>query len=96
MFVFKDALLDFIGVQAISNRDALMEELDALPDTAFEKAMNSVDIADKLSHMMCADCKADHGGKCINDGECKRRLSDGWLSEPCRHEQLIDFSEVLT
>jgi len=86
--------LEMIGVHALTNREALMEELDALPDAAFEAAFDTIDIAEQLSLKMCEDCKSDHGGKC-HQKNCQRRLHDGWLSEPCRHEQLIDFSEVL-
>ena len=94
MFVLKDALLNAIGIRAMTNREALMEELDALPDGAFERAMDNIELSDKLSLMMCEDCKEDHGGQCLEEN-CERRISDGWLSEPCRHERLIDFSEVL-
>ena len=88
--------LEAIGLHVMTNREALMEELDALDDEAFEKALDSVSISDQLGNAMCADCEATHGGKCPyeSDDECPHRLKD-WLSQPCRRKQLIDFSEVV-
>lgn len=95
MFVLKDAILNAIGIRAMSNREALMEELDAMPDPVFVDVLNAVNIGDSLRDAMCDDCKAIHGGVCPlqNDEDCEHRLWE-WLKKPCRHDRLIKIPEV--
>lgn len=95
MFVLKDAILNAIGIRAMTNREALMEELDAIPDDTFEDVLDAINIGTALQVALCDDCKAIHGGVCPleNDEKCPHRLKD-WLSKPCRHERLLKFPEV--
>ena len=95
MFVLKDAILNAIGIRAMTNREAMMEELDAIPDSIFEEVLDTINIGMALGNAMCDDCKAIHGGVCPlqDDEKCEHRLKD-WLSKPCRHERLLKMPEV--
>lgn len=88
--------LEAIGIHAMTNREALMEELDALDDEAFEHMILSrqSDLPEMLEGIKCNDCLEQHNGKCPapgDDDRCVITLPE-WFSQPCRHEKLI--SEV--
>jgi hypothetical protein len=88
--------LEMIGLHALTNREALMEELDALNNDTFERMILSreSDLPEVLEQIKCDDCKKQHGGKCPapdDDTPCVITLSE-WMSQPCEHESLI--SEV--
>ena len=85
--------LEAIGIHAMTNREALMEELDALDDATFEYMVLSrqSDLPEILESAKCRDCKKEHGGKCPlddDDDACVLKLND-WLSQPCTHERLL-------
>lgn len=90
--------LEMIGVHALTNREALMEELDALNNDTFYRMILSreSDLPEVLDKFKCQDCQKRHGGKCPAPGDddpCVTSTAE-WLSQTCEHESLI--SEVVT
>lgn len=90
--------LEMIGLHALTNREALMEELDALNDDTFDRMILSreSDLPEVLGEFKCQDCKKKHGGNCPASGDddpCVTSMAE-WLSQTCEHESLI--SEVVT
>ena len=85
-------LLEAIGVHTLTNREALMEELDKLDDETFVYMVLSrmSDLPENIEDARCQDCKAEHGGLCVNldDEPCPISTAE-WLSMPCTHERLI-------
>ena len=92
--------LEAIGLHAMTNREALMEELDALDDDAFLCAMfgeqysrkKGINLFMLLDGMTCEDCKAAHGGECAYvEGKPDSCICDlnTWISQPCRRERLL-------
>ena len=92
-----EKLLEFIGVCAMTNRDALMEELSALDNDTFERMILSrkSDLPEVLEKIKCDDCKKQHGGQCPvpDDNACATSMNE-WLSQTCEHESLL--LEVVT
>lgn len=85
--------LEMLGIHAMTNREALMEELDALDDTTLDYMVLSrqSDLPEILESAKCRDCKKEHGGKCPAPGDddpCVISLAD-WLSQPYQCERLI-------
>ena len=92
--------LEAIGIHAMTNREALMEELDALDDEAFLRVMfgeqysrkNGINLFMLLDGMVCEKCKAAHGGKCSydenNPDSCTFDIK-AWISQPYTHERLL-------
>ena len=75
----------------MTNRDKLMEELDALSDAALYDAMadNHVNIAINIAR--CADCKAGHGGRCAfydDDDHCPATFED-WMEAEARETAIL-------
>ena len=88
-------VLEAIVLHAMTNREALMEELDDMTDEAFNEFLNGHPIADqKLEAICCAECKSRHDGKCPRHDDDDGRCSDyfnriEWLSQPCTRERLL-------
>lgn len=92
--------LESIGLHAMTNREALMEELDALDDDTFLCVMfgeqysrkKGINLFMLLDGMTCEDCKASHGGECAYvEGKPDSCTFDikAWISQPCTHERLL-------
>lgn len=85
--------LEWLGLHVMTNKEALLEELNELDGAAFEHMVVSrqSDLPDRLFEAMCADCKTRYGGKCPHpgDNDCHYEMAD-WLAEPCKHERLIE------
>ena len=90
----KEKLLHLIGLERARNLDVLLDELAGLTPEAFERLLltGSNDLEIHLDQLMCADCKAGHGGKCPHpddaDLPCEPRLAD-WLALPCTRDRLL-------
>lgn len=89
--------LEFLGIHAMTNREALMEELDALDNEDFERLVLDCNspLPEALNTIKCNECKRRHDGKCPapgDDDECIVTM-DSWLSETCYGESLL--SEVI-
>lgn len=88
--------LEKLGVHVMTNREALMDELDELDADAFVKLVLDSDssLPGELLSIKCHECHQQHGGKCPkpDDGDCVMTMAE-WLSQPCTRRRLI--SEVL-
>lgn len=85
--------LEFIGLRAMTNRDALMEELDALDNGAFYKMMCENRVAVIMESYQCEDCKQRFGECPCPNGETPCRVTtEDWMDWKCSREKLI--SEV--
>lgn len=92
----KEKMLNAIGLERATNRDALLDELAALPGEALIEALANDRAADALEWLRCDDCKAAHGGECpLPDGQditedhpCPTSMAD-WLEMPCTRERLL-------
>lgn len=91
-------ILEALGIHALTNREALMEDLDELDNRTFEYLVLSCMscLTEHIHKAMCDDCKDQHGGECPNpdDSTCPTTITD-WLSMTCTHESLIP-EEVTT
>ena len=88
-----EKLLNAIGLERMTNRDVLMEDLAALDNATFEYMVLSrqSDLPEMIENIKCADCKKQHGDKCLapdDDTPCVTKLAD-WFSQPCTHDHLI-------
>lgn len=84
--------LEAIGLHAMTNREALMEELDAVDDATFELLVldSGTELPETLYAIMCSECRKQHGGNCPapSDDPCAITMAE-WLSQPCRRERLL-------
>ena len=85
--------LEILGVHAMTNREALMEELDALEDADFEHLVLDCDspLPEALNRIKCHDCMRLHDGKCPapgDDDECIVSM-ESWLAQTCHCESLL-------
>ena len=90
-----EKLLTLIGLPAMTNREALMHDLDALTDAQLAKVLNESTIDLALDKIICQDCKDEHGGKCPRekpDGPCVIDMAE-WLAKPCKHDNLLEVPE---
>ena len=84
--------LEAIGIHAMTNREAFIEELDAMTDSEFDHFVAHTRFDADLDRSCCLDCKAAHGGECIHqedNADCKDYKRVCWWSKPCRHERLL-------
>lgn len=94
-----EKLLNAIGLERMTNRDVIMEELAGMTDAEFNRFLdNCPDIDSRLEAICCEECKAQHGGKCPrpdDDSKCSDHFNRvDWLSQPCTHESLITEVEA--
>lgn len=78
----------------MTNRDKLLSEIDRLDGEALFRMLGHVALADRLSDLLCQDCRAMHGGACPSPGDNGCPEVADWLGWPCTHETIIT-SEVL-
>jgi len=88
-----EKLLNAIGLERMTNRDVLMEDLAALDDATFEYVVLSrqSEMPEHLQELVCEDCKKQHDGKCTapdDDDKCPFSSTE-WLSFPCTRDHLI-------
>lgn len=86
--------IEFLGLHAMTNREALLEELGELDDAAFVRVVfgDGAGLRETLEGVMCGDCEMNGMGERPDCVTCGRELTD-WLSEPCRHERLLAVEE---
>ena len=92
----KERALTLIGLERMTNRDQLIDELAALPGEALIRVLETDRAAMALEWLRCDDCKAAHGGECplpegqdiTEDHPCPTSMAD-WLEMPCTRERLL-------
>lgn len=89
--------LEWLGVRAMTNREVLMDDLDRLDDATFVRVIVNGDLSEMLDGIRCRECYQCYGGTCpqtlgSRDDNCPYTLED-WLSQPCKHDHLIDGKE---
>ena len=92
----KEKLMDLIGVAVMTNKDLLLMELDKLDGKTFEHMIlsNMSDLPKLVEFVHCEDCKAQHGGVCINPGDdaCTYTTAK-WLESPCIRDHILTPGE---
>lgn len=91
-----DRFLNLIGLRPMTNRDALMEELDALDSDEFDYLVLSrlSDLPCHIDSIICESCKERHDGKCpVADGDGCITSAVEWLDEP--NEVELNIRKVL-
>ena len=88
----KERFFNLIGLEAMTNRDLLLMELDAMDAEAFEHQVLSrmSDLPERVEAAHCEDCRAAHGGQCPQPGddECTYHVAQ-WLDEPTTREAIL-------
>lgn len=88
----KERFLNLIGLEAMTNRDLLLMELGAMDAEAFDHQVLSCmsDLPERVEAAHCEDCKAQHGGVCINPGDDACTYTTAiWLDEPTTREAIL-------
>lgn len=92
----KERVLDAIGLERLTNKDALLAELAELPGETLDIVLGDNRLTEALDWMCCDDCKAAHGGECplpedqdiTEDTPCPLTVGQ-WLEMPCTRERLL-------
>ena len=85
-----EKILGLIGLEPITNREQLLDELAELSAEELEKLLAKGDLYDRLGDIKCEECKEDHGGECPcsdEDDDCPSLAE--WLDRPCVRERLL-------
>lgn len=80
-------ILETIGIHAMTNREAIIEELEAMSDTDFDRFIKNVaGIGDHICEILCTKCKAKHDGhppcEFDDNADCGEFDQVRWWSQP--------------
>lgn len=79
-----------IGENHMTNREAILTELEAAPDQVLYEAWEAVSEGFKKTNIvsMCACCEHEHGGRfpCDEDAKCVTSVSD-WMAREVRRRE---------
>lgn len=87
----KERALNLIGLERMTNRDQLIEELAELEGEALYDALVDNRLVQRIDELRYEDCHRLHGGMCPrpeDDAECVLSLED-WMGTPCERERLL-------
>lgn len=98
----KEKVLDLIGLEGMSNREALLEELSELTSEQLEMVLfghkrETDRLQTILGEYQCDACQRIRGGKppCETDDDVPCALDTAaWLDLPCERDRLVDWSVV--
>ena len=83
-------ILEALGLHALTNREALMEELAALDNETFFRMMAGNRVIAIMERHQCEDCRARFGECPSRDDVTPCRVStEDWMDWECRCERLI-------
>ena len=88
-------LLDFIGMEPMSNSDAILEELADMDNATLYKAFADNRVTTIMERCQCEDCKAKFGAcPCVDNDEAQCRVeTEEWLDWPCEREHILEGIE---
>lgn len=96
----KERALSLIGLEGMSNREALLEELSELTSeqlwlVLFGHKEESDRLQTILGNYQCEACRRIRGGNCPceTDDPCALATA-AWLDLPCERDRLVDWSVV--
>lgn len=93
-----DKFLDMIGLRLITNREAIMEEIEQLSDEDFKKLLGfCCQLDSHIDDCICQTCRAEHGGSCLheeNEEPCEYYKPLEWLNKPNTVD--LNIKEILT
>ena len=87
----KERALNLIGLEQMTNRDQLIEELAELEGEALYDALADNLLVQRIDDLKCEDCHRLHGGMCPapEDGDVCALTEEDWLELPCERERLL-------
>ena len=92
-----EKLLNLIGMEPVTNRETIMEEIDRLTDEDFVKLIGMCCKLDShIDEIICRACKSDHEGICLHpesEGTCPCYKPVEWLSKP--NTENLNIKEIL-
>ena len=85
-----ETVMRIIGLEPVSNREKLMEELETLDGKEFLRILKDGALLMKIDCLMCEDCRNENGGRCPypDDDQCATS-NEKWLEATCTRETLI-------
>ena len=87
----KERALDLIGLERMSNREVLLEDLAALDSEQMYRMIADNRLTRVIDDLHCEDCHRMHGGKCPKpDSDDCVITSEEWLELPCERARLIE------
>ena len=99
-----ERVMGLIGLETMTHREALLEELSELTsEQLFKVLFSNMGEGDKLLRIIgdyqCADCRSLRGGTCPaeesgEDCETHGLSTEAWLDLPCKRERLVDWEAV--
>lgn len=89
----KERALSLIGLEGMSNREALLEELSELTSEQLYDQFADNRLTQLIDDLKCEDCHRMHGGQCPmpEEDDCALTLAQ-WLDMPCTRERLIEVA----
>lgn len=90
-----EKLLHIFGIERYTNRRALMEELEALSDEEFERALDGSPLGEMLNRTSCAECRY-LCGHCQRHGDayCGEFDLPAWLRRDWCSLRIIDREAI--
>lgn len=89
--------MELIGLREITNREAIMEEIEQLSDEEFKKLIGlCCKLDEHIDQCICQACKADHNGTCLhpeNESTCPCYNQIEWLNKPNTAD--LNIKEIL-
>lgn len=87
----KERALDLIGLERMSNREVLLEDLAALDNEQMYRMLADNRLTRVIDDLHCEDCHRLHGGKCPKPDSDDCVISvEAWLDMPCERPRLIE------